>query len=191
MLEFAVLRKYRKLLLVGVFLACLVLIIHALGLRSSFSLSYLRTVLAMNQVKGIFLFVLLFSVGNLIQVPGWIFLAASVLVLGRLNGAIVTYTAAIVSCAITFISVRWVGQNAIENLQGKWSEKLIGTLNRNPIRNTIYLRLVFQTLAALNYTLALTSIKFKDYILGTILGLPIPIALYCIFFDYIERMFGL
>jgi uncharacterized membrane protein YdjX (TVP38/TMEM64 family) len=47
------------------------------------------------------------------------------------------------------------------------------------------LRLLFQTLPALNYALALADIRFRDYLVGTILGLPLPIFLYCYFFELI------
>jgi uncharacterized membrane protein YdjX (TVP38/TMEM64 family) len=52
----------------------------------------------------------------------------------------------------------------------------------------IVLRTLFQTLAALNYTLAMSGIGFRQYMVATLLGLPLPIAIYCVFFDYIEKI---
>jgi uncharacterized membrane protein YdjX (TVP38/TMEM64 family) len=48
--------------------------------------------------------------------------------------------------------------------------------------------MLFQTVPALNYTLAMSGIRFRDYLIGTLLGLPIPIALYCVFFDYLAKV---
>jgi hypothetical protein len=31
----------------------------------------------------------------------------------------------------------------------------------------------------------MSGIRFRHYIFGTLLGLPVPIALYCLFFDYV------
>jgi uncharacterized membrane protein YdjX (TVP38/TMEM64 family) len=42
-----------------------------------------------------------------------------------------------------------------------------------------------QTLPALNYALALADIRFRVYLAGTVLGLPLPIFLYCYFFELI------
>ena len=42
-----------------------------------------------------------------------------------------------------------------------------------------------QTLPALNYALALSGLRLRHYVLGTLLGLPLPIAVYCVFFDYL------
>ena len=48
--------------------------------------------------------------------------------------------------------------------------------------------MLLQTLPALNYTLALSGVRMRHYVLGTLLGLPLPIALYCIFFDYLAKV---
>ncbi len=47
--------------------------------------------------------------------------------------------------------------------------------------------MVFQTVPALNYTLALSGIRFRDCLVGTLLGLPLPNAACCLFFDYLAR----
>jgi uncharacterized membrane protein YdjX (TVP38/TMEM64 family) len=49
------------------------------------------------------------------------------------------------------------------------------------------LRILFQTVPALNYALALSGIRFRQYLTGTLLGLPLPIALYCVFFEYLAK----
>ena len=36
---------------------------------------------------------------------------------------------------------------------------------------------------ALNYALAMSGIGLRSYLVGTLVGLPLPIALYCTFFD--------
>jgi uncharacterized membrane protein YdjX (TVP38/TMEM64 family) len=183
--------RYRRLVFVLAFFALLLLVVQWSGLRQNFSLAFLRQILSGNRWEGLALFALLFSIGNLVQIPGWIFLASAVLVLGKLDGGIATYLAASISCAVTFLSVRWVGGDAVQQLQGKLAQRMLSELHAHPIRNVIVLRTVFQTLAALNYTLALSGIGFRRYMVGTLLGLPLPIAVYCLFFDYIARIANL
>ena len=60
-------------------------------------------------------------------------------------------------------------------------------LDAQPIRSVVLLRVLFQTVPALNYALALSGIRFRQYLTGTLLGLPLPILLYCLFFDYLAR----
>jgi uncharacterized membrane protein YdjX (TVP38/TMEM64 family) len=158
------------------------------GLRQNFNLEYLRHVLSENRWQGLVVFVLLFTLGNLVQVPGWIFLASAVLVLGKVNGGLVTYFAANVSCAATFLGVRFVGGDAVQQMNSKLVKRMISQLHAHPIRNVIVLRTVFQTLAALNYMLAMSGLGFRKYMAATLLGLPLPIAAYCVLFDYIAKI---
>jgi uncharacterized membrane protein YdjX (TVP38/TMEM64 family) len=51
--------------------------------------------------------------------------------------------------------------------------------------------MVFQTLAALNYTLAMSGIGFRNYMVATLLGFPLPIAVYCLLFKNIAKVTGL
>jgi uncharacterized membrane protein YdjX (TVP38/TMEM64 family) len=184
-------RRYQHLMLVLLFLAVLLALVQWTGLRQHFSLDALRQQLINNRWRGLGLFVVLFVLGNLVQVPGWIFLAAAVLVLGKLAGGAATYIAACLSCAVTFLAVRWVGGDAVRQLNSKLATKLMAQLQAHPIRNIVILRTLFQTLAALNYALALSGVGFKKYMLATLLGLPLPIAAYCLFFDYLARLLHL
>lgn len=179
--------RYRRLIFVLLFLAVLFAGAQWSGLRQHFSLPFLRQTLSDNQAGGLTVFVVLFMLGNLIQVPGWIFLASAVLVLGKVAGGLETYLAASVSCAFTFVAVRWLGGDAVRQLNNKWAKGLVAQLHSHPIRNVVLLRTLFQTLPALNYTLALSGIGFRKYMLATLMGLPLPITAYCLFFDYLAR----
>jgi uncharacterized membrane protein YdjX (TVP38/TMEM64 family) len=131
------------------------------------------------------LFVLLFSLGNLIQIPGWVFLAAAVLTLGRTWGGVVTYVAAVTSCVLTFVTIRAVGGDALRLLKNRTAVRLLRELDAHPIASVALLRMLFQTVPALNFALAMSGIKFRNYLIGTLIGLPLPIALYCNFFDFL------
>lgn len=178
-------RSSHRLLLVLVFLLSLFVLFETLGIRAQFSLDALQTLILMHPVVGLLLFILLFALGNLIQIPGWVFLAAAVLALGRLYGGIVTYVAACVSCTVTYITIRYLGGNALRELDNSLAQRLLNGLDRRPLTSIISLRMLFQTMPALNYALALSDVRFRIYLLGTLLGLPLPIALYCLFFDYL------
>lgn len=185
------LSRYRRLLAVFLLLLALFALVHWTALKDDFSLVFLRHELADNQWIGLAVFVLLFMVGNLVQIPGWLFLAAAVLILGRLGGAVVTYVAASTSCAFTFVAVRWVGGDAVRQLNSKLATRLLTQLHAHPIRNIVILRTLFQTLPALNYALAMSGIRFRQYMLATLLGLPLPITVYCIFFDSLRQFLNI
>jgi uncharacterized membrane protein YdjX (TVP38/TMEM64 family) len=140
-----------------------------------------------DRVLDLLVFVLLFSLGNLIQIPGWLFLAAAVLALGRGPGGMVTYVAASVSCVMTFLVIRFVGGDALRRMDNRVATYLLGRLDERPVASIVVLRMLFQTVPALNYTLAMSGVRLRPYLMGTLLGLPLPILLYCLFFDYLAK----
>lgn len=180
-------QRYRRLFAVVLFLGILLAVFELSGLRDHFSLDFLQHRMVENRVSGLLIFILLFSLGNLIQIPGWIFLAAAVLALGRTWGGVATYLAATISCAFTFLTIRLVGGDALRKLDSKLAARILGQLDAHPIKSVFLLRVLFQTVPALNYALAMSGIKFREYLIGTLLGLPLPIILYCLFFEYLAK----
>lgn len=180
-------RQHKRLIAVVLFLLLLFAAFELSGLRAHFSLGFLQQIIRNNQVSGLLIFVLVFALGNLVQIPGWVFLAAAVLTLGELWGGVVAYIAACISCVITFFTIRFVGGDALKKLDSPIAVKLLSRLHAHPVKSILLLRMLFQTVPALNYTLAMSGVRFRDYLIGTLLGLPIPIALYCVFFDYLAR----
>jgi uncharacterized membrane protein YdjX (TVP38/TMEM64 family) len=174
---------WRRLLIVGLFIGLLFAVFELSGLRGHLSLDYLHRQIEANRLLGLLLFVLLFSLGNLIQVPGWIFLAAAVLALGKLWGGVATYVAASLSCICTFLLIRLLGGDALRELDQPLAVRILARLDRQPVRAVALLRILFQTLPALNYALALSGVRFRNYLAGTMIGLPVPIAIYCLVFD--------
>ncbi len=178
-------KKYTRLLAVILFLGVLFAVFELSGLRQHFNLEFLRHQMLDHKMSGVLIFILLFSLGNLIQIPGWIFLAAAVLALGRTMGGLATYVAASISCVLTFLTIRFVGGDALRQLNNRTVARILRQLDAYPIRSIVLARILFQTLPALNYALAMSGVKFRDYLIGTLLGLPLPIFLYCLFFDYL------
>ncbi len=187
----ALLRRHQRLLSVVAFLALLALIFSVSGLRGHMNLAYVREQLQGHPVEGFVSFVVLFVLGNLVQIPGWLFLAAAVLALGQGWGWLVTYLAACISCVVTFLLVRWLGGDALRAVPNRWMIKVLAQLDRRPVRSVFVARVLFQTLPALNYALAMSGIRFTSYFLGTALGLVLPLVVYCYFFETLAKLMNL
>ncbi|MBP6109060.1 MAG: DedA family protein, partial [Rhodocyclaceae bacterium] len=84
--------------------------------------------------------------------------------------------------------IKAIGGDALRQLDNKIALRIFRRLDTHPIRSIALLRMLFQTVPALNYALALSGIKFRHYLVGTLVGLPIPISLYCLFFDYLAKL---
>lgn len=175
----------KKLLSILAFFLLLYVMVALTGLRSHLSPDVIQSLFFAYPVWGLVLFCLAFSFGNLLYVPGWIFLVGAVFALGKEWGGIATLMAAMCSSTISFLLIRGAGGTALRSFNHRWADKIFAHLDERPILSVAFLRLLFQTLPALNYALALADIRFRDYLVGTALGLPLPIFLYCYFFELI------
>ncbi len=180
--------KRRILLIVGFFLLVF-LIVEVTGLRAQLTPEAIKSLFLEHTFWGLFLFCLAYTIGNLLYVPGWVFLVGAVFALGKEWGAVATITAGMCSATISFFLIRAVGGSVLRSLNHKWADRIFSHLDERPILSVALLRLMFQTLPVLTYALALADIRFRYYLIGTFLGIPIPIFLYCYFFEVIFAHF--
>lgn len=179
--------RHTRLLYVLAFLAAVWAVVYFSGVRDHFTLQFVHDAFASHPIMGLLFFVALFVVGNLIQIPGWVFLAAAVLTQGQFWGGLATYVAASVSCLVTFVLVRLLGGNALRGFEGPLARRIFARLDTHPVQSVALLRLLFQTVPALNYALAMSGIGLRSYVIGTLVGLPLPIALYGYFLQTLAR----
>ncbi len=161
------------------------LVAELTGLRASLSPQHIKELFLQFQLWGILIFCISFSLGNLLYIPGWIFLLGAVFALGKEWGGLATYIAALTSSTISFFLIHKIGGDALRSLNNKYADRIFSKLDQHPIYSIALLRLMFQTVPALNYALAMANVRFSHYILGTVIGLPLPIFIYCYFFETI------
>jgi uncharacterized membrane protein YdjX (TVP38/TMEM64 family) len=176
------LQRFKRLARVGLFIGTVLAVVHFTGLKNHITLAYVQELFLANRLLGTLIFTLLFALGNMVYIPGFLFLTAAILALGPLWGGLVTYIAACAASALTFVIIRLLGGNALRQMRGKWVQKVLTRLDSHPLQSMLLLRTCLQTNPALNMTLALSGIPFRHYLLGTALGMPLPIAVYCMFF---------
>jgi uncharacterized membrane protein YdjX (TVP38/TMEM64 family) len=179
----------KKLSLVILFFIILFVIAEFTGIRNNFTISYIQTLFLNNLIISSLLFITLFSLANLIQIPGWIFLVASITSLGKIHGPILTYISAVTACIVSYLLVGQLGGNALQRIDNNFLKKTLKNLNSAPLKNMITLRIIFQTFPPLNYSLALSGVKLRDYTIACIIGLPFPILILTIFFEFIFKRF--
>jgi uncharacterized membrane protein YdjX (TVP38/TMEM64 family) len=179
----------KKIILITLFLVTLFIIAELTGIRDNFTIAYIQSLFLNNIIISSLLFSFLFSVANLLQIPGWIFLVAAISSLGKFHGATLTYIAANISCIISYLIVGYLGDDALRKIDNRFIIKTLKNLDKHPIRSMILLRLVFQTFPPINYTLALSGVRLRDYVISCMIGLPIPIIVLTIFFEVFFKRF--
>lgn len=132
---------------------------------------------------GVLLFVVLFALGELVHIPGMVFVAGAVLAYGRTGGFAVGLLGAVVSVAVSFLLVRAFGGQALHLIKWRRVQQILAKLDKQPITTVFVLRSVLWLAPALNFALAMSRVRFRDYLLGSTLGLVIPIAGVVLFFE--------
>ena len=87
----------------------------------------------------------------------------------------------------TFIRRHWAvcrfGGSALAEIESPWLRRVLSQLDTRPLRSVIVLRAIFGVAPFLNYALALSSLGFRDYIIGSIIGMAAPIAIAAVLLD--------
>jgi uncharacterized membrane protein YdjX (TVP38/TMEM64 family) len=160
---------------------------HVTGAREWLAPDRLRPLIASAGIAGVALFFAVFVVGELLHVPGLVFVGVAVLAYGRLWGGLLAFAGAICSVCVTFAIVRGVGGRPLEAIERPFFRRMLSRLEAWPIRTIVLLRTVLIISPPLNYALALSPIRFRDYLIGSALGLAAPIGAAVLLFDGIVR----
>ena len=141
-------------------------------------------------VWGFLLFLVAFALGELVHVPGFVFIFAALIAYGRIWGAVAGYAGALLAVTLAFFLVRLVGGSALSEIKQPLIKKALGPLEKHPIRTVALLRAVLWFAPALNYALGLSPVRYRDYIVGSAIGFIVPMVLFSVLFDWAMRFFG-
>ncbi len=127
---------------------------------------------------GYLMFSGLFIIGSLIQIPAMIFVLAAILVYGPFEGMLISYLSVTLAMYINYLVIRYIGNNALHEIETKWVQRILLRLHQKPISTIVLLRLVFWASPLLNYTLAMTAVRPVHYVVGSSLGIILPLAIF-------------
>ena len=123
-------------------------------------------------------YVAVFVIGGLLQIPGVVFVVAAPLIFGPTFGFVVAYVGALSALSLTFLLVRFVrgrGSKPV-SLPFAWARRLLERAESRPFVSVVVLRLVFFLAPPLNVGLGLSSLRTRDYIAGSAVGIIAPMA---------------
>jgi uncharacterized membrane protein YdjX (TVP38/TMEM64 family) len=170
-------------------MAVLFAIGHFTGLTDYLTRENLRTLMESLGLWGVVLFVVLFAVGEFMHVPGIVFVLAALLAYGRVGGAVAAYLGALASVSFSFLLVRRVGGQALAHVKRARIAKVLAHLDRRPILTIAVMRVFLFLLPAVNYGLAMTRVRFRDYLVGSALGLVPPMIVIALAFEWALTFF--
>lgn len=145
------------------------------GLADKLNAEDLRATVLGAGAWGFVLFVALFCAGLFIQIPGIVFVTGAVLIYGYWLGMIVSFGGGLVAISVSFVVARLIGGDPLANLKSKRAQGVLSRLQTKPIRTMALLRIFMQMSPALNVALALSGVRYRDYLVAALLAMWAPI----------------
>lgn len=173
-----------RLLAVVFLLVSLYIVGVATGLDEYMTVENVRDVVAGSGWWGIAIFVGVYFVGNLIQIPSNVFNWAGVIAFGLEKAIPICYVVNTASIFFSFYLVRTVGGQPMKLIRNARVRKLFDKIDTRPKSVIFFLRTFMGGQPALTYALAMSPVKGRDHFIGTVLGMPIPVAVMCTVFHF-------
>lgn len=134
---------------------------------------------------GVLLFAALFVLGIQLHLPGMIFVGTAILVFGRVSGYFISLGSATLAVCTSFLIARTIGGKALDEVKASFVRRLLKRIDDHPVRVMIVFRLIFFLSPPLNFMLALTRIRFRDFAIGSAVGLIVPMFVVTVLFDWL------
>ncbi len=126
---------------------------------------------------GLFVFFGIFLLGTLMNLPGAVFLVFAILTWGYFQGILISYFSAVMTATINFWFARFIGGKALTEIKNKRIKKVLHRIETNPITTICWLRVFMLLSPVINYTLALTNIKTRQFLIGNAIAMVFPFIL--------------
>lgn len=136
---------------------------------------------------GVVGFLVLFVVGELVHVPGLVFIGAAVAVWGPVRGGAIGGVGALLSLVTSFVVVRAIGGTPLDAVKNRLARRILAHLETRPVTTVAAVRTVFILSPPVTYALALSGIRFRDYLVGSAVGLVLPLSVAVVVFDWLAR----
>ena len=169
-------KPWVRLVLLALFLVGVFAIGKMTGFTEELTVDGIRESMRVAGLGGFFVFVATFCVGQLLYIPGFVFVMVSGLAYGPVWGSVASLIAANISVAVSFWIVRTIGGQPLKNMSidRPFLQKPLVHLEDRPIRSMIIIRLVLWAIPPVNYTLAMSGVTFRDYMIAAAIGMTPP-----------------
>ena len=177
---------YLKLAALVILIAAALLAFRALGLSRYTNVATLSSLVQGLRAKphiGI-LFVGAYALATTLALPGSILTIAGGAIFGFGKGTLLNWLGAMIGATLAYLLATSLGLGAVRRLLGKRAERLDELAGAHGFATVLRLRLIPAVpFNVLNFAAGLAGVPFRDYLLGTALGLLPATAVYTYFAD--------
>ncbi len=183
-------RRRLRIVALALTIAALIVLGRVTGLAKQLDVDALARSVRDAGPAGAALFMAAFVLGVLVHIPGTIFVAAGIAVYGRLIGYALSLVAASLAVCASFVVTRAIGGQPLGEVRRPWLRRMFARLDERPLLWVFVLRNFAFVSPPLNTALALSKVRFRDYAIGSSLGLVAPMAFMTYALDYLMPWFS-
>jgi uncharacterized membrane protein YdjX (TVP38/TMEM64 family) len=176
---------------IGLFLAVVLTLVFAVlytDVSEYLSRERLKNYLTLAGPYAPIIFISAFIAGLFLRVPGIIFIILGAFVFKRIPAIIYSFIAIAAGTSLTFGTARFFLRDTFSNMQIKGVKGLNEKIAERGFFTVVLLRLLFFLIPPLNWVLGLTSVKYRDYLLGTIVGVAPGVFIFSLIFGDVGKI---
>ena len=126
-------------------------------------------------------YIVLYAVGVCLFLPGTLLTGLGAAIFGSYLGFVYVWIAAMIGSSAAFFIGRTLAREYASSLIGDRLKKYDDAIERNGFATVLYLRLVYFPFTPMNFGMGITKVRFKDYALGTGLGIIVGTFIFTFF----------
>jgi uncharacterized membrane protein YdjX (TVP38/TMEM64 family) len=133
-------------------------------------------------------YMVLYALGVCIFMPGTLLTGLGAAIFGPYYGFVYVWIGAMLGASAAFFIGRTLGREFAASLIGNRLQKYDDTIERNGFATVLYLRLVYFPFTPMNFGMGLTRVKFRDYFMGTGLGIIVGTFIFTFFIGTLKEV---
>jgi len=136
------------------------------------------------------IFILIYTAGCCLFVPGIVLTALGAAVFGPYWGFLYVWLGAMAGATVAFWIGRTLGRDFAASLIGDRLKKYDDAIERNGFATVLYLRLIYFPFTPMNFGMGLTKVRFPDYFYGTALGIIVGTFIFTFFIGTVKEVWA-
>ncbi len=136
------------------------------------------------------LFILIYTVGVCVFLPGTLLTGLGAAIFGAYWGFLYVWIGAMLGASAAFFIGRTLGREFAASLIGDRLKKYDDAIERNGFATVLYLRLVYFPFTPMNFGMGLTKVHFRDYFFGTGLGIIVGTFIFTFFIGTLKEVWA-
>jgi uncharacterized membrane protein YdjX (TVP38/TMEM64 family) len=179
-----------KAALLAVFILVSIYVVRCTPVKEFLTVRELKRFLDTSGFWAPLIFILIYTLGICLFVPGTLITALGAAIFGPYQGFVYVLAGAILGATVTFFIGRYLGRDFAASVIGDRLKKYDEAIERNGFATVLYLRLIYFPFTAMDFGMGLTKVRFWDYFWGTLLGIIVGTFVFTFFVGTIKEVWA-